>query len=144
MVRFQDTLLDIDPKTIPVPGTDWGARWDEGFRALDKNERQKLLVVLTDGEDLEKGRAVRVAEDLAKKGVTVFTIGIGTPAVQKSKSSPNRAGRNGYATARGKWFTAGWTKPTFEPSPRRLTVLLNPLGATRGGLAKFGSMWRKR
>ena len=76
---FQDSLRDIDAKTIPVPGTDIGRALDEGFRALDKNERQKLLVLLTDGEDLEKG-GVRVAEDLAKKGVTVFTIGIGTPA----------------------------------------------------------------
>ena len=39
----------------------------------------KLFVLLTDGEDLEKG-GVRTAEALAKQGVVVFTIGVGTPA----------------------------------------------------------------
>jgi len=76
---FQDSLRDIDARTIPIPGTDIGRALDEGFRALDKNERQKLLILLTDGEDLEKG-GVSQAEDLAKKGVAVFTIGVGTPA----------------------------------------------------------------
>lgn len=76
---FQDSLRDIDARTIPIPGTDIGRALDEGFRALDQNERQKLLVVLTDGEDLEKG-GVRQAQDLAKKGVVIFTIGVGTPA----------------------------------------------------------------
>ena len=46
---------------------------------MDKSERQKILVLLTDGEDLEKG-GIRVAETLAKQGVVVFTIGVGTPA----------------------------------------------------------------
>jgi Ca-activated chloride channel family protein len=46
---------------------------------LDKSDRQKILVLLTDGEDLEKG-AIHTAETLAKQGVVVFTIGVGTPA----------------------------------------------------------------
>ena len=46
---------------------------------MDKSDRQKLLILLTDGEDLRKG-GVRMAEALAKKGVVVFTVGVGTPA----------------------------------------------------------------
>lgn len=76
---FQDTLQMLDDKTIPVLGTDIGRALDEGFRAMDKSERVKLLVLITDGEDLEKG-GVRAAEALAKEGVVVFTIGVGTPA----------------------------------------------------------------
>jgi Ca-activated chloride channel family protein len=76
---FQDALKAVDDRTIPVPGTDIGRALDEGARALDKKQKQKLLVVLTDGEDLEKS-GVRTAEALAKEGVVVFTIGIGTPA----------------------------------------------------------------
>ena len=76
---FQDSLLVIDDKTIPIPGTDIGRALDEGFRAMDKVNRQKVLVLLTDGEDLEKG-GIRVAEQLAKQGVVVFTVGVGTPA----------------------------------------------------------------
>ncbi|HWX21400.1 MAG TPA: VWA domain-containing protein [Candidatus Binatia bacterium] len=75
---FQDSLAIVDDKTIPVLGTDVGRALDEGFRAMDKGERQKILVLLTDGEDLEKS-GVRTAETLAKEGVVVFTIGVGTP-----------------------------------------------------------------
>jgi Ca-activated chloride channel family protein len=76
---FQDALVTVDDRTIPILGTDVGKALDEGFRALDKSDRQKLLILLTDGEDLEKG-GIRTAETLAKQGVVVFTVGIGTPA----------------------------------------------------------------
>jgi len=76
---FQDALAIVDDKTIPVLGTDVGRALDEGFRAMDKGQRQRILVLLTDGEDLEKG-GVRTAEALAKEGVVVFTVGVGTPA----------------------------------------------------------------
>ncbi len=75
---FREALAIIDDKTIPIPGTDIGRALDEGFHALKKDDRQKLLVIITDGEDLEKG-GVKMAEELAKKGVVIFTIGVGTP-----------------------------------------------------------------
>ena len=76
---FREALNAIDEKTIPVPGTDIGRALDEGVRALEKDQKQKVLVLLTDGEDLEKG-GIRIAQELAKKGVVVFTLGVGTPA----------------------------------------------------------------
>jgi len=76
---FRDTLQTIDDKTIPVAGTDIGRALDEAFTAMEKNERRKIMVLLTDGEDLEK-TGVKKAQELAAKGVMVFTIGVGTPA----------------------------------------------------------------
>lgn len=76
---FEDALTAVDEDTIPILGTDIGHALNEGFHAMDKGDRQKLLVLLTDGEDLEKG-GVREAAKLAKQGVTVFTLGVGTPA----------------------------------------------------------------
>ena len=75
---FQEALSALDDKTIPVPGTDIGRGLEEGFRAMDKSDRLKLLVLVTDGEDLEKG-GLRMAQSLAKKGVVAFTVGVGTP-----------------------------------------------------------------
>ena len=75
---FREALLAVDEKTIPVPGTDIGRALDEGFRAMEKNDRRKIMVLITDGEDLEKG-GVRTAQDLAAKGIRVFAIGVGTP-----------------------------------------------------------------
>jgi Ca-activated chloride channel homolog len=74
---FRDALTAMDERTIPVAGTDVGRALDEAFRAMDKEDRTKLVVLITDGEDLEKS-GVKMAETLAKQGVVVFTIGVGT------------------------------------------------------------------
>lgn len=76
---FEDALMVVDDRTIPIVGTDIGRALDEARHAMDKQQQQKIVVLLTDGEDLEKG-GVRVAEALAKEHVVVFTIGVGTPA----------------------------------------------------------------
>src|SRR6266436_6534747 len=64
---FQDALQIIDDKTIPVLGTDVGRALDEGFHSMEKSDRKKLMVLITDGEDLEKS-GVRIAAELAKQG----------------------------------------------------------------------------
>jgi Ca-activated chloride channel homolog len=76
---FQNSLDALDEKTITNPGTDIGLALQEANRAMDKNSRRKLIVLLTDGEDLENG-GVKTAKNLATNGVVIFTVGIGTPA----------------------------------------------------------------
>jgi Ca-activated chloride channel family protein len=76
---FEDSLMAMDDKTIPILGTDVGTALEEGFRAMDKGNERKLMVLLTDGEDLEKS-GIRIAESLARQGAIIYTIGIGTPA----------------------------------------------------------------
>ncbi|HZT23906.1 MAG TPA: VWA domain-containing protein [Verrucomicrobiae bacterium] len=76
---FAETLMSVDEKTIPVPGTDIGRALDEAARAFDKTSRRKLIVLVTDGEDLER-TGVAIAKNLATNGVVIFTIGVGTPA----------------------------------------------------------------
>jgi Ca-activated chloride channel homolog len=75
---FQNSLDALDEKTITNPGTDIGLALQEANRAMDKSSRRKLIVLLTDGEDLENG-GVRIAKNLATNGVVIFTIGVGTP-----------------------------------------------------------------
>ena len=76
---FEETLLSVDENTMPIPGTDIGRALYEADRAMDKGSRHKLVVLVTDGEDLEKS-GVAAAKKLATNGVVVFTIGVGTPA----------------------------------------------------------------
>jgi len=76
---FEDALRTLDERTIPVGGTDIGRALDEAFRAMEKADRRKVVVLLTDGEDLEKAGA-RTAEMLAENGVVVFAVGVGTEA----------------------------------------------------------------
>ena len=76
---FADALRDVDEKTIAVPGTDIGQALTESVKTMAKDSRHKVVVLLTDGEDLERG-GVDAAVKLAKQGVVIYTIGVGTPA----------------------------------------------------------------
>jgi Ca-activated chloride channel family protein len=76
---FDETLLAMNEKAIPDPGTDIGQALEEASHDMDKRSRRKLVVLLTDGEDLEK-TGVAAAKSLATNGLVVFTVGVGTPA----------------------------------------------------------------
>ena len=76
---FENALQAVDEKTIPIPGTDIGRALKEANHAMEKVSRRKLVVLLTDGEDLEKG-GVATARSLGTNGVVVFTVGLGSPA----------------------------------------------------------------
>jgi Ca-activated chloride channel family protein len=76
---FREALLAVDEKTIPVPGTDIGHALTQGYNAMEKSDRHKVMVLVTDGEDLEKS-GVRTAESLADKGIVVYAVGVGTAA----------------------------------------------------------------
>ena len=88
---FEETLLSVDEKTIPIPGTDIGRALNEANHAMEKGSRRKMVVLVTDGEDLEKS-GIATAKRLATNGVVVFTIGVGTPA-GKEIQTVNAAGQ---------------------------------------------------
>jgi Ca-activated chloride channel family protein len=132
---FQDSLKDTDVRTIPIPGTDVGRALDEGFRALDKNERQKLLVLLTDGEDLEKG-GVKIAEDLGKKGVVVYTIGVGTPAGSEIQLLTEQGKPEFVRNSKGEVVHSRLDEQTLRAIAQATHGAYYPLGPIGEGLAK--------
>ncbi|MCC6642341.1 MAG: VWA domain-containing protein [Deltaproteobacteria bacterium] len=90
---FREALAALDADVIPRGGTDVGAALreaEEAFRTAGNDP--KLVVLLSDGEDLE-GRAKAAADEAAKRGMTVFTVGVGTPA--GARISLARAGGRG-------------------------------------------------
>lgn len=74
---FSDTLRSVDVNAVPVAGSDIALGLDEAARALETNEGRRLIVLLTDGEDLA-GAGIKTAQELAKKRVTIYTVGVGT------------------------------------------------------------------
>ncbi|MEZ4288692.1 MAG: VWA domain-containing protein [Polyangiales bacterium] len=79
-------LRDIDPQDMPVGGTAIGRALTASERLLersvphesDENDPPSQAVILiTDGEDHE-GDPVEVAEEMAKKGIVVHTVAIGS------------------------------------------------------------------
>jgi Ca-activated chloride channel family protein len=132
---FQDSLMAIDDKTIPVPGTDVGRALDEAVRAMDKAQRPKVLVLLTDGEDLEKG-GVRTAEALAKQDVVVFTVGVGTPAGAEIHMMNEQGKPELVRDSRGEVVRSRLDEPTLRGIAQATHGAYYPLGPLGEGLAK--------
>jgi len=138
---FDETLQAMDDKTIPDPGTDIGQALDEAYHAMDKNDRRKLIVLLTDGEDLEK-TGVAEAKSLATNGVVVFTIGVGTPA-GKEIQYVNSAGQKEWVRdAQGKIVRSRLDENTLREIAEATGGRYYPLGPNGEGLMRVRSAIR--
>ena len=72
-------LQNADPSVISRPGTVIGDAIRTAVRAYDeKLSSQKVLVVMTDGEDVETD-PLAAAQEAADAGVLIYAIGFGTP-----------------------------------------------------------------
>ncbi len=77
---FRETLQSLDTHTIALGGTDIAAAIRLGVSTLAlRGDTQKVLVLITDGEDLA-GDALLAAQAAAKQGMVIFTEGVGTTA----------------------------------------------------------------
>lgn len=75
---FQTAVRDLNTDTIPRPGTDVATAINQAITAFaSQASNTKILLLVTDGEDLE-GRAVAAAQNAAKAGIKIYTIGVGT------------------------------------------------------------------
>lgn len=134
---FEESLLACDEKTIPVPGTDIGRALTEAYHAMDKGSRRKLVVLVTDGEDLEKS-GVAVAKNLATNGVVVFTIGVGTPA-GKEIQTVNAAGQPELLRdSKGQIVHSRLDETTLREIAQATGGGYYPLGALGEGLKRIG------
>lgn len=133
---FQDALVLIDDKTIPVPGTDVGRALDEAYLAMDKGQRQKVMVLVTDGEDLEKS-GVRAAEKLAKQGVVVFTVGVGTAAGSEIQFLNEQGKLQTLEDNKGQVVHSRLDEPTLRAIAQATHGAYYALGPVGEGLAKI-------
>lgn len=74
---FRQSLEILDPGIIPVQGTDIATAIEVAEAAFNKENNFKILILITDGEDLEEN-GISVAAQAAKRGVKVFTLGVGS------------------------------------------------------------------
>ena len=74
---FEETLGDLTPESLNVPGSDIASALFSARSAFEKTEKRKVLIILSDGEDLEK-LGIKAAGKLAEDGVIIYTVGVGT------------------------------------------------------------------
>ena len=77
---FEESLNALDTSIIPRGGTDIAAAIRTATAAMSSEpDRRKVLVLLSDGEDLA-GEARAAAAEAGRAGLTIYTVGVGTPA----------------------------------------------------------------
>jgi Ca-activated chloride channel family protein len=76
---FQQSVLALDVNSIPQGGTALAAAINTALTAFKETTQHKALVLFTDGEDNDnEAGALEAAQNAAKAGLKIFTIGIGT------------------------------------------------------------------
>jgi Ca-activated chloride channel family protein len=75
---FRENLNSIGHSSISRGGSDIGQAIREAAKAFPKDNNFKVVILLTDGEDQEQ-QAIDTAREVAKDGIKIYTIGIGTP-----------------------------------------------------------------
>ena len=74
---FQQSVQALDVNTIPQGGTAIAAAINTALGTFKERGNHRALVLFTDGEDNDEG-ALEAAQNAAKEGLKIFTIGIGS------------------------------------------------------------------
>lgn len=75
-------LETVEPGVVPAPGTSLGVGLAKGLEAfVDEERRNKVMVLVSDGEDLE-GEIEEAVRRAKEAGVVVHAVGVGTEAGQ--------------------------------------------------------------
>jgi Ca-activated chloride channel family protein len=132
---FEEALTAVDDKTIAVPGTDLGRALNESVKTMEKDSRHKVVVLLTDGEDLE-GAGVKQAQELSKQGVVIYTIGVGTPAGSQIQMINDHNQKVWLRDSSGKIVTSHLDEKTLQNIAQATHGAYFPLGALGEGLGR--------
>jgi Ca-activated chloride channel homolog len=134
---FRETLQSIDTKTIARGGTDIAAGLDEAANALENSGNHKVIVLVTDGEDLE-GQGINEAKTLAQQRIVIYTVGVGT-AQGDLIPVPQEHGGVDYVRdpTTNQLVTSHLDAATLTSIAQAAGGFYQPLGATDEGLTKI-------
>lgn len=86
-------LEHLEPGLIPVKGTAVGDAIRLATKSFDESKRySKAIILITDGED-HLSKPLEAAKEAKKKGITIYTIGIGN---KDGAPIPNLEGNGSY------------------------------------------------
>jgi Ca-activated chloride channel family protein len=131
---FRDSLDSLDTNTISRGGTDIGGAIREGQAVLDTRAgKEKVLVLITDGEDLS-GDAVAAAQAAGKDGVKIFTVGVGTSAGELIPVPGANGGTDFVKDSDGKFVKSHLDESTLKQIAQAAGGMYQPLGQQGQGL----------
>ncbi len=129
---FLHSLSTVNSDLIPLGGTNIAAVIEKAVQTLDNAANHKILIILTDGENLQ-GDAIQAAEAAAKQGLTIYTVGVGT---SQGELIPVKTGSGqGFVKDRaGNFVTSRLDAATLGQIAEKSGGLYAPLGPGGEGL----------
>jgi len=126
---FENSLSAVTTDIIPQGGTDIAAVINTALRTLNNDANHKILVLITDGENLQ-GDALAAAAEGAQKGLTIYTVGVGT----KEGELIPLAGGKFVKNKQGNFVTSKLDERTLSQIAEKSGGLYVPLGKSGEGL----------
>jgi Ca-activated chloride channel family protein len=131
---FRQSLDALDTKIIPRGGTDIAAALQETEAALAGNgNNERILVLLTDGEDLE-GSALDAARAAAKNGLKIFTVGVGSTSGELIPVEDEAGGTKFMKDVSGQFVKSRLDETTLKQIAEATGAMYQPLGRQAQGL----------
>jgi Ca-activated chloride channel family protein len=131
---FHETLAAIDTHTVERGGTNIASAIREAQAALRRRPgSDKILILVTDGEDLE-GDALTAAQTAkAQDGMRIYTVGVGTSAGDLIPLPPDQGG--GFVKdENGQYVKSRLDEPALSAIAAATGGFYVPLGAQGEGL----------
>ena len=133
---FLNTLNHIEVGTIKSPGTNLAMPIEEAARSFSQDDRDKFLILISDGEDLEGGGLKR-AKEAKIEGIKIFSIGIGSQAGVRIPTDPlDRSPRNFLLDPQGKTIITQMDESSLRSIANETNGDYYRLGSTGQGLAR--------
>jgi Ca-activated chloride channel family protein len=129
---FAQSLATVTTDIIPQGGTNIGAVIDRAVATLNNAANHKILIVLTDGENLE-GDVLAAAEEAARQGLTIYTIGVGTSDGELIPL-PKGSGKGFVKDEQGNFVTSRLDEATLTAIAEKGGGLYATLGTSGEGL----------
>ncbi len=130
---FRQSLMAADTHTISMGGTDIARAIHESEAAFGKNNNHKIIVLISDGEDLgEEG--IRRARQAADNGVIIYTVGVGNPEGSLIPIAGPRGTHEYLRDAGGEPVHSRLDEVTLQAIAEVTNGFYVPLGSTGRGL----------
>ncbi len=133
---FSKTLNNLEIGIIKNQGTDLAQPIEEALYSFSKIDTDRFLVLISDGEDLE-GEGLKKAKEAAKKGIKIYTIGIGDKNGARIPMDPlGQSPRNFLRDPQGNTVVTKLDEDSLRSIAHATGGKYFSLGPTGEGLAK--------
>jgi len=131
---FRESLQVINTQMIPHQGTDLASAIQEAERLFEENQNnQRILVLITDGEDLQ-GDVLEVAKKAHDKGMVIYTVGVGNPEGSTIPIQYQNGRRDVMRDQKGEVVRTKLDESTLKKIAEMTKGLYVPLGRGAEGL----------